>query len=107
MKSNPRIEILHFFPGSPATQPFSPEATPDDWKKYWSLWEQDHATALVLLAKFHKSQEEGAFPDAPGSDDPRRQIVPLDRCRWEKPQQPLEFEVTSAGIRLSTPLKGG
>ena len=97
--------VMHFYPDSSPSQSFSPAAVPQDWDRYWHDWEQNHATLLFVLARLPGSETASVFEDKLGSLDARRQVVPLDRCRWEKSQQPIEFELTAAKIKLKTPFK--
>ena len=45
----------------------------------------------------------GVTEDQPGNADPRRQIIPLGKCRWEG--NSVKLEVQRAGIRTLTQYK--
>ena len=58
-----------------------------DSDREWKKWNRHRATHFVILADL-----PGAYPDQPGSDDPRRNIVPLQGAA-------RELEVISRPVR--------
>jgi hypothetical protein len=44
----------------------------------WNQWLSSNATTLYVLALL-----PGMMADAPGDEDPRRQILSLKKCRWK------------------------
>lgn len=93
--------VMQFGPNQPTEQTFSP-AVREQWEQNWKAWENRGATELFVMAFL-----PGRFDDKPGNLDARRQIVPLGKCRWEKPDQLLKFELTPAKLELLTPPKQG
>ena len=64
----------------------------------WTQWLNGGVQYLVVIADL-----PGVFPEGrPGSQDPRRQLVPLCKCYWPDKTQDLSVEVLASGIRLST-----
>ena len=96
--------VMHFGPGKPTTQSFSPKDTPKDWERLWKKWESQRATKLFILA-FLPGDPARPFEDRPGSLDPRRRVLPLDRCRWNKKQQTIRCVLKSDSIEVLTPPK--
>jgi hypothetical protein len=70
------------------------------WQKLWQKWESQHATKLFILAGL-----PGHRPDAKKNADPRRRILPLDRCRWENKQQTIRCVLRPESIEVVTPPK--
>ena len=94
--------VMQFGPSQPVTQSFSP-ANKGDWEQHWGRWERKEAKKLFVMAFL-----PGRFEDKPGSLDARRQIVPLDKCKWPKgADQAIEFRLTPAKLVLETPYKQG
>jgi hypothetical protein len=93
--------VMEFGPNSQGTQSFTP-ASKDDWERHWRVWEGRQATQLFVMAFL-----PGRFEDKPGNLDARRQAVPLGKCKWEKDDSPINFELTPAKLELLTPPKQG
>ncbi len=64
----------------------------------WNKWLAQGATHLVVLADL-----PGARQDKPGTQDERRQIIPLDPCHWPKKTTNLIIQVQRSGINVQTP----
>jgi hypothetical protein len=64
----------------------------------WNKWMAQGATHLVVLADL-----PGARQDKAGTQDERRQIVPLDQCHWPKKTTNLIVQVQRSGINVLTP----
>jgi hypothetical protein len=64
----------------------------------WNKWLAQGATHLVVLADL-----PGARQDKSGTQDERRQIVPLDQCHWPKKTTNLIVQVQRSGINVITP----
>jgi hypothetical protein len=101
-----KMYIMHFDAEHPEAQTFSPAETKASgetkktWNDLWPIWEKDRAVNLLIFTTLGSDAPPGS--DANTAFDPRRLIIPLDRCRWEKPQQPLEVTLTPTRIELST-----
>ncbi len=54
----------------------------------WNVWAERNAMHLFVLADIYLPGK----PDLPGDADPRREILPLDRCKWDD-QRELKFMV--------------
>jgi len=93
--------VMHFGIDRPTSQTFSPQTTPEEWKQLWATWEQQKAVKLFIFA-YLPSDPSQPFEDKPGSLDARRLVIPLDKCKWENPQQPLDVTITPARIELVT-----
>ncbi len=93
--------VMRFGIDRPTSQTFSPQTTPEEWKQLWTKWEGQKAVKLFIFA-YLPSDPSQPFEDKAGSLDARRLVIPLDKCRWENPQQPLEVSVTPARIELVT-----
>ena len=97
--SDDRYE-MHFGADKPPTQAFSPKSDPKAWQRLWAKWEGEHATKLFILAFL-----PGPLEDRPGSLDPRRRVLPLDRCRWNAKEQTIRCVLRADSIVVSTPPK--
>lgn len=64
----------------------------------WSKWMAQGVTHLVVLADL-----PGGRVDKPGTQDERRQILPLDPCHWPKKTTDLLVQVQRSGINVLTP----
>ena len=64
----------------------------------WGKWLAQGATHLVVLADL-----PGGRADKPGTQDERRQIVPLDPCHWPNKTTNLVMHVQRSGINVLTP----
>jgi len=96
--------VMHFGPDKPTTQSFSPKSDPKEWQRLWAKWEGQHATQLFILA-FLPGNPSQPFEDRPGNLDPRRRVLPLDRCRWNANQQTIRCVLKSDSIEVLTPPK--
>jgi len=95
--------VMHFGPDSASSQKFSPESNPAEWDKLWKSWEADKATTLFILAFLPGNGQP--FDDKHGSLDARRQVLPLEGCRWKSDTQTIECDLTPAKIVINTPPK--
>ena len=66
----------------------------------WARWQAKGVTHLLVLADL-----PGAHVSKPGSQDERRQILPLDRCNWPKGTKNLQVLVQRSGIVVLTPVR--
>ncbi len=96
--------VMNFGPGKPLTQRFSPKESPKDWERLWARWEARGATKLFILASL-ADDPANPFEEKQGSQDPRRRVLPLDRCKWSKKQQTIRCVLTPASIVVTTPPK--
>jgi hypothetical protein len=64
----------------------------------WTTWKNSGAQYLVVYADLPNVFEEGK----PGTQDPRRQIIPICECYWPPKTKDLEIEVQASGVRLIT-----
>jgi hypothetical protein len=62
----------------------------------WKQWQG--ATDLFVLADL-----PGAHTDQPGTQDPRRQILPLFKSAWENGTKELKVRIKESGIEVVTP----
>jgi hypothetical protein len=89
--------MMHFGPGKPETQKFDP-ATPQ-WKELWKTWLGQGAVNMYIIANL-----PGDFSDKSGTSDPRRRILPLGKCAWQK-NTPKEWQIRlrASGVEVETP----
>jgi hypothetical protein len=66
----------------------------------WTDWLASGVTHIVVLADL-----PGLQSDKPGTQDPRRQILPLDKCHWPDKTTSLTIEVQKSGIDVRTPVR--
>ncbi len=64
----------------------------------WDRWLKAGVQNLVVLADLPGAFEEGKI----GSQDPRRQLVPLCKCYWPDKTTALNVEVLASGVKLVT-----
>lgn len=69
----------------------------------WAQWKKAGVQYLVVLADPPFAYPEGKI----GSQDPRRQLVPLCECYWPKKTKALDLKVQAGGISIVTPLREG
>lgn len=74
------------------------KATDPRWKK----WIKSGAQYLVIIADL-----PGVYQDRSGSQDPRRQMLPICRCYWPSGTKDLTVEVQASGVRVVTPPRVG
>lgn len=93
--------VMNFGPDKPQQQSFSPQTTSAEWNQLWDKWEKQKAANLFVFASL-PSDPSQPFEDRNGSLDARRLVIPLDRCRWENKQQPVDVILTPAKVELAT-----
>ncbi len=64
----------------------------------WGKWKSAGVTHVLVLADLPGAQTSKA-----GSQDARRQILPLDECSWPKKTKTLKVLVQRSGIVVLTP----
>jgi hypothetical protein len=64
----------------------------------WNQWFKSGVQYLVVMADLPGVYEEGKA----GSQDPRRQIVPVCKCYWPSGTKDLTVEVQASGVRVVT-----
>jgi hypothetical protein len=70
----------------------------------WQRWKDQKAMDLVVIAYVPGFARA---PDDKG-DDPRRQVITLNRCRWANPSEPINISVKPTGVTVeSQPLPEG
>jgi hypothetical protein len=62
----------------------------------WKQWAG--ASSVFVLADL-----PGAALDRPGTQDPRRQVLPLYRSAWQKGTKEIEVRIKESGIEVVTP----
>jgi hypothetical protein len=67
----------------------------------WKKWAARGVTHVVVLANLPGA----ARTDNPGNQDPRRQILPLDKCYWANGTKALNLLVQQSGIEVLTPTR--
>lgn len=75
------------------------KATDPKWKK----WTKSGVQYLVILADLPGVYQAGMS----GSQDPRRQILPICQCYWPPKTKDLTVEVQASGVRVLTPPRLG
>ena len=68
----------------------------------WDTWFAN-ASDKDLMRLYVLVQLPGTIDDQPGNTDPRRQILPLGKCRWEGDSVNLQIQPTS--VRTLTNFK--
>lgn len=64
----------------------------------WKAWIKSGVQYLVVVADL-----PGVYQgDKPGSQDPRRQLVPICECYWPPKTKVLKVEVQASGVRVVT-----
>lgn len=87
----------------PRSQVFSAQQMPQ-WNDLWSKWEKQNAVNLFIMASL-PSDPNQPFPDKNGSEDARRLVIPIDKCKWENKEQSFEVVLTPGKVELRTPMK--
>jgi hypothetical protein len=66
----------------------------------WEKWKAKGVTHVLVLADLPGSQAS-----RPGSQDARRQVLPLDTCSWPPKTTELKVLVQRSGIQVLTPAR--
>jgi hypothetical protein len=91
LRSSATTYVMNFGQGKPDTQTL--KKTDPIWQK-WS-----GATKLYVLAFL-----PGRFNDGAGDQDPRRRILPLNKCQWpQKEAQQIKVTLLPSNISVETP----
>lgn len=69
----------------------------------WDKWLKSGAQYLVVVADIPGFYPEGKS----GSQDPRRQLIPMCQCFWPDKTADLEVKVQAGGVSLVTPPREG
>jgi len=69
----------------------------------WKQWAKSGVQYLVILADLPGVFQDGMI----GSQDPRRQILPICQCYWPSGTKDLVVEIQSSGVRIITPPRPG
>lgn len=69
----------------------------------WDKWLKSGAQYLVLVADLPGVYKEGKA----GSQDPRRQLIPLCKCYWPDKTSSIDVKVQAGGVSLVTPPREG
>jgi hypothetical protein len=69
----------------------------------WTKWLAEGVQYVVVIADLPGVYEEGKN----GSQDPRRQLIPLCRCYWPGGTKDLTVEVRAGGVRIVTVPRDG
>ena len=104
----------YFSPGDPLRKDalkVTAEFTPGQQKPFtlakadpiWDRWLKSGVQQLVVIADLPGGFEEGKA----GSQDPRRQVVPLCTCYWPDKTTNLTVEVPASGVKLTTLTREG
>lgn len=64
----------------------------------WAKWKDSGVQYLVVMADLPGVFEEGKT----GSQDPRRQLLPICECYWPSKTEDLTIEVQASGVRVIT-----
>jgi hypothetical protein len=86
--------VLNFVSGQALSQ--SMAATDPRWDK----WKSQGVTHVLVLADL-----PGAQTSRPGSQDARRQVLPLGKCTWPPKTSTLKVQVQRSGIVVLTPVR--
>src|SRR5688500_1513775 len=85
--------VMQFGPNKPDSQTLSADHA------LWNTWLSRGATKLYVLAFLPEK-----FDDAPGDTDPRRRILPLDRCKWpQADKQQIKVKLLPSNVEVETP----
>jgi hypothetical protein len=69
----------------------------------WKAWLASGVQYLVVMADL-----PGVYPEGKvGSQDPRRQIVPVCVCYWPPKTKTINLEIQASGVRVATPPRLG
>jgi hypothetical protein len=86
--------VLNFVSGQTLTNNL-PASDPQ-----WDKWRAKGVTHVLVLADL-----PGAPASKPGTEDARRQILPLDQCTWPSKTTTLKVLVQRSGIVVLTPVR--
>lgn len=64
----------------------------------WGKWLKSGVQYLVVVADLPGVYDEGKI----GSQDPRRQMIPICKCYWPDKTQKLDFKVQAGGVTVNT-----
>jgi hypothetical protein len=64
----------------------------------WQKWVASGVQYVVVIADLPGIYEEGKA----GSQDPRRQLIPICKCYWPSSAKELDVEVRAGGVRVVT-----
>ena len=85
--------VMQFGPNKPDSQTLAADHA------VWNTWLSRGATKLYVLAFLPEK-----FDDAPGDTDPRRRILPLDRCKWpQADKQQIKVKLLPSNVEVETP----
>jgi hypothetical protein len=92
LRQNAPKYVMSFGPGKPDTQTLTAD------NKIWNDWLSRGATRLYVLAFLPEK-----FDDAPGDQDPRRRILPLDKCQWpQQDKQTIKITLLPSNVQVET-----
>ena len=84
--------VMSFGPNKPESQTLAAD------NPIWQTWLNAGATRLYVLAFLPER-----FDDAPGDQDPRRRILPLDKCKWpDQGKQAIRVTLLPSNVRVDT-----
>jgi hypothetical protein len=69
----------------------------------WDKWLAEGVQYVVLIADLPGVYEEGKN----GSQDPRRQLIPICKCYWPSGTKDLTAEIRAGGVRVVTAPREG
>ncbi len=84
--------VFNFVEGKQLTQ------TLDATDPEWATWKNSGALYLAVFADLPGVFDEGK----PGTQDPRRQLLPICECYWPPNAKDIEVEAQASGVRLLT-----
>jgi hypothetical protein len=94
MRNDADKVVLNFVTGQALTK------TMEVTNAHWNKWKSQGVTHVLVLADL-----PGAITSRPGNQDPRRQILSLDRCNWPNKTTTLKVLVQRSGIVVQTPVR--
>jgi hypothetical protein len=94
MRRDADKKVLNFISGQALTQAL--EITDPQWEQ----WKSKGVTHVLVLADL-----PGAQTSRPGTQDARRQLLPLDKCSWPAKTAALKVLVQRSGILVVTPVR--
>ncbi len=86
--------VLNFISGQTLTNSLSVT------NAIWDRWKSQGVSTVLVLADISVRGES-----RPGNQDPRRQILPLDKCQWPSKTKVLNVLVQRSGIKVLTPAR--
>ena len=69
----------------------------------WQQWTKSGTQYLVILADLPGVYQDGMI----GSQDARRQLLPICQCYWPSRTKELAVDVQASGVRITTPPRPG